>query len=189
MAMNTTARTLRAFALTASCALLGAALLSGCTKASAPEPTQASVEPTTALPLATTEPAPADLSTPEAAVRSYLDWISHAYRIAVSDAASQTMTPEEGVRVDSYVQFNLQERNRRINQQIVEFKLRKQSAEATRATLAATEKWQYGYLSRDGERSTSPTYTTSYETTYTVVKLPAGWVVDSVEAKPLDEVE
>jgi len=182
MAMNTATRTLRAFALTAACALLGATLLLGCTRPSAPEPT-------TALPLATTEPAPADLATPEAAVRSYLDWISYAYRIAVSDVASHTMTPEEGVRVDSYVQFNLQQRSRRINQQIVEFKLRNQSAETSRATLAATEKWQYGYLSPGGERSTSPTYTTSYETTYTLVKVPAGWVVDSVEAKPLEEVK
>ena len=186
--MNTTARTLRAFALTASCALLGAALLGGCANPATPEPAQRSAEPIAALSPAA-PPATADLSTPEAAVRSYLDWISYAYRIAVSDAASQTMTPEEGVRVDSYVQFNLQERDRRINQQIVEFKIRKQAAEASRATLAATERWQYGYLSRGGERSTSPTYTTSFETTYTLVKLPAGWVVDSVEAKPLDEVK
>jgi len=194
MAMNTTVRTLRAFAVTASCALIGAALLAGCANPAAPEPTpQRSAEQTAALPPvsspAPTQPAPADLSRPEAAVRSYLDWISYAYRIADSDVASHTMTPEEGVRVDSYVQYNLQERNRRINQQIVEFKLRKETTKASRTTLSATEKWEYGYLSRSGERSMSPTYTTSYETTYTLVRTGDGWVVDSVKAKPLDEVK
>jgi len=122
-------------------------------------------------------------------VRSYLDWISHAYRIAVSDVASLTMTPEEGVRVDSYVQYNLQERNRRIDQQVVKFKLREASEKGSRATVSATETWEYRYLSASGQRSMSPTYTTSYETTYTLVRTRDGWVVGSVRAQPLDEVK
>src|SRR5574340_859099 len=52
------------------------------------------------------QPAPQDLSTPESAVRSYLDWVSFAYRMANSDIPTATMTPEEGVRVDSYIQLN-----------------------------------------------------------------------------------
>ncbi len=93
------------------------------------------------------------------------------------------------MRVDSYVQYNLQERNRRIDQQISKFVLRKEAEKDSRATVSAIETWDYRYLSASGKRSMSPTYTTSYETTYTLVRTRDGWVVDSVKAKPLDEVK
>jgi hypothetical protein len=150
----------------------------------------ATAEPTVAPPAFSSKPpAPADLATPQSAVRSYLDWISYAYRIAVSDVASHTASPGESVRVDSYVQYNLQERNRRIDQQMVKFMLRKEAEKDSRATVSAIETWDYRYLSASGKLSMSPTYTTSYETTYTLVRTGDGWVVDSVKAKPLDEVK
>jgi hypothetical protein len=135
-----------------------------------------------------TPPAPADLASPESAVSSYLDWTSYAYAIGNSDVASNTMGANEEVRVNSFVQLN-KEKKRRISQILASFKARPASVEDTRATLEAEEVWNYRYLSADGARAISETYTASYETTYHVVLVkPGTWVVDSVEALPLDEV-
>ncbi len=86
---------------------------------------------------------------PESAVSSYLDWTSYAYLIGNSDVASHTMSPEEEVRVNSYVQLNA-EQQRRISQVLVSFKPRKPSVEGTRATLGADEVWDYRYISANG---------------------------------------
>lgn len=135
------------------------------------------------------EPEPAVLSGPQDAVGSYLDWISYAYRVGESDVASHTMSAEESVRVDSYVQLN-KEQGRIIDQRLVSFEPATDSVEATRATIGARERWEYRYLSPDGRRAISRVYRVSYDTTYTVVEREPGvWVVDSVEAKALGEVK
>jgi hypothetical protein len=135
------------------------------------------------------KPKPWVLTTPESAVRSYLDWTSYAYRIAQSDVATPTMSAAEEVRVDSYVQLNI-EQSRVIDQVLGSITFGKQSHEGTKTLVPATEKWTYRYVSIEtaGKVLEGP-YSASYETTYTVVKSPAGWVVDSVEAKASDEVK
>jgi len=180
--MESTRMSPRLLAVLVVGALACIALLAGCSDA--PQPV---VRDSVAAPV---KPPPADLTVPASAVRSYLDWTAYAYRIAVSDAASHTMTPEESVRVDSYLQLNLQEKGRRIDQHLVRFAAREPSVEGTRAVVGATEKWEYRYLSADGERALTPTYTASYETTYTLIRADENtWLVDSVEAEALGEVK
>jgi hypothetical protein len=136
------------------------------------------------------KPAAPVLTSPESAVRSYLDWTSYAYRIAQSDAATPTMTGPEGVRVDSYVQLNIQQ-YRVIDQILRSVKFGKAKVKGGTAVLPATENWAYRYVSIQtlGKVLEGP-YSVSYETTYTVTKSAAGtWLVDSVEAKALGEVK
>jgi hypothetical protein len=135
-------------------------------------------------------PKPADLATPESAVRSYLDWTSYAFRIGVSDVASPTMTGPEEVRVDSYIQINLQ-RARVIDQKLVSVTFGKPSVGATSTLVPAKEKWTYSYLSiAVGNALLSGPFTVRYDSTYTVVKgSKSVWLVDSVKATPLDTVK
>ena len=134
-------------------------------------------------------PVPADLTRPESAVASYLDWTAYAYRLGESDVATRTMSPQEEVRVNAYVQLN-HEQGRRIAQVLTTFRPRVASIVGTRAAVGVYEVWKYRYLSADGMRAISSTYTAAYETTYTVIQLqPNTWVVDSVEVRPLGDVE
>lgn len=132
-------------------------------------------------------PAPWDLSTPETAVRSYLDWVSFSYRMANSDIPTATMTPEEGVRVDSYIQLNRIE-GRGIEQFLDLFEITSVSQEASTAVVTARESWRYRYFSLDTLKYLTEEYTASYDTTYTLVVRPEGWLVDRVEATPDAEV-
>ena len=132
-------------------------------------------------------PAPHDLATPESAVRSYLDWVSFSYRMANSEIPTATMTPEEGVRVDAYIQLNRMQ-GRGIDQKLVSFEVRSVSEGATNALLAVTETWQYRYFSLETLEYLTGVLSASYETTYTLVRSEAGWLVDSVEATPGGEV-
>jgi hypothetical protein len=132
-------------------------------------------------------PRAADHSTPQAAVRTYLDFVTLAYRMANSDVASPALSPWEGVRIDSYIQLNRQQ-DRGIEQQLVKFTVRSESRDGTRTLLAASEEWRYGYFSLSKREYSSPKYTVSYDTTYTLVKDPRGWLVDKVDAKALTPV-
>lgn len=125
-----------------------------------------------------------DLSSPESAVRSYLDWISYAYRMAESDLASPTVTPWEGVRVDSYIELNRQD-GKGLEQSLSVFEIRSQSIEGTGAVVAAYEEWRYRYFSLAQGRYDGPEYNTSYDTTYTLVLEGDTWLVDGVQATPL----
>ncbi len=125
------------------------------------------------------------LNTPEDAVRSYLDWTSYAYRIAQSPVATPTMSPYEEVRIDSYVQYNLQ-RDRVLDQTLTTLTLGKPSIDGTRAIVPAQEKWTYSYVSiKPGGKVLGGPYTASYDTTYTVIRPGKAriWVVDSVTAQ------
>ncbi|MDH4140014.1 MAG: hypothetical protein OEV43_05520 [Coriobacteriia bacterium] len=134
-------------------------------------------------------PAGPDLSTPGSAVRSYLDWVSYAYRTAESDVASHTMTPWEGVRVDSYIELNRQD-GRAIEQSLTLFEVRSLEAAENTATLAAYEEWDYRYFSLQTGEYVSEPLEASYDSTYTVVLQPDGrWLVDKVEVTALGEVE
>jgi hypothetical protein len=128
-------------------------------------------------------PAPWNLSTPETAVRSYLAWITYAYRIGQSDVATPTMTAAEEVRVDSYNQYNL-EKSRLIDQRLNSITFGTPSKGATSTLVPAKESWTYSYLSvAEGNKSLGGPYSLSYETTYSMVKTTRGWVVDSTTAK------
>jgi hypothetical protein len=136
------------------------------------------------------KPNPPVLTTPESAVRSYLDWASYAYRIGQSKVAAFAMTAYEWVRVDAYVQYNAQNR-KLVDQKLESIEFGKPSIEASRATLAAKETWKYRYVSieKAGKTLQGP-YSASYDTTYTLVnQADGGWLVDSVAAKPKGEVK
>lgn len=136
------------------------------------------------------KPEPWVLTSPESAVRSYLDWTSYAYRIGQSEAAVPTMSSYEEVRVDSYIQYNIQ-KYRLIDQKLESITFGASSVKGSRAVLPAKEKWTYRYVSIEtaGKTLEGP-YAVSYDTTYTVVKSDKGvWVVDSVEATSSDTVK
>jgi hypothetical protein len=134
-------------------------------------------------------PAPPDLNTPEAAVRSYLEWTTYAYRMANSDLATRTMSPAEEVRVDSYVENN-KEQGQILDQRLTSIAFGKSTLQGkARVIVPAHEVWEYRYLSLL-EVPASPLYTASYDTTYTLVsQVPGRWVVDGVEAKALGEIK
>ena len=133
-------------------------------------------------------PAP-DLTTPLAAVKSYLTWTTYAYRVSDSDVATMAFTSFEEVRVNSYVQLNEQD-GKLIDQKLVTFTPGKVSIEGTRAVMPAKEDWTYQYLSLKEQKPVSPVYSVSYDTTYTVVLTrPKHWLVDSVAAKAHGEVK
>jgi len=129
-------------------------------------------------------PAPWNLKTPEAAVRSYLDWITYAYRIGQSGVATATMSAAEEVRIDSYNQYNL-EKSRLLDQTLKAITFGKASTGATSTLLPAKESWTYSYLSvAQGNAVIGGPYSADYDSTYTLVKNSKGeWVVDSVAAK------
>ena len=135
------------------------------------------------------KPQPWVLTTPESAVRSYLDWTSYAYRIGQSSFATATMTSYEEVRVDSYVQYNIQ-KSRLIDQTLKSITFGKANLEGARTIVPAKEQWTYRYVSIDtGNKTLAGPYSASYDTTYTVVKSGKRWVVDSVKAKNLGTVK
>lgn len=130
------------------------------------------------------KPKPWDLSTPESAVRSYLDWTSYAYRIAESSAATATMSPEEEVRVDSAIQYGLE--NKKItDMQLTSVEFGKPSKTATSTLLPLKEQWSYSYRSvAKGNKVIAGPYTVNYSSQYTVVKNQNGdWVVTLVRAE------
>lgn len=136
------------------------------------------------------KPAPVDLKTPESAIRSYLAWTSYAYRTAQSVAAQPAMTGPEYVRVDAYVQFNIQQ-YRMIDQTLDSLKLGTPTITADGATVTAKEKWTYRYVSvkTAGEVLEGP-YPASYDATYTLTKsADDAWLVDSVQATALGTVK
>lgn len=130
------------------------------------------------------------LTTPRAAVRSYLGWTSYAYRIATSDVATPTMGPDEAVRIDAYIQLNL-EKHQLVDQTLTSISFGKQSTEGTRTLVPTKEKWTYRYVSiaAPGGKTAAGPYTASYDATYTVVKSGKDWVVSSVQAKALGKVK
>ena len=135
------------------------------------------------------QPEPWDLGTPETAVRSYLDWVSYAYRITESDAASATQSAYQLVRTDAYIQANLQEQ-RLLDQTLVSLEFGPASVEGSTAVIPAEEEWTYRYVSivEAGETLDGP-HTANYETTYTLVKEESGWVVDDIEVKPMGDIK
>lgn len=133
-------------------------------------------------------PAPWDLSTPESAVRSYLDWVSFSYRMANSQIPSATMTPEEGVRVDAYIQLNRIE-GQGIEQFLESFETASVTTEASSAVVVSRESWRYRYFSLDSLEYLTEDLFASYDATYTLVPGEAGWLVDAVKVTPHDEVK
>lgn len=137
-----------------------------------------------------TAPKPWVLTTPESAVRSYLAWTSYAYRIGKSSVAVPTMGSREEVRVDSYIQNNI-EQSRLIDQTLQSIEFGKPTVKNGGVLVPAQETWTYRYVSTtDAGRTVSGPFSASYETTYTVVKSEKGvWVVDSVAARPYGTVK
>lgn len=135
-----------------------------------------------------TPPAEWNLSTPETAVRSYLDWVSFSYRMANSEIPTATMTPGESVRVDSYIQLNRMD-GKGIEQSLALFEVVSVTEDAEQAVLVAREKWQYRYFSLETLGYVSEPLSATYDTTYTLVGGPGRWLVDRVEASASGEVQ
>lgn len=136
------------------------------------------------------EPTAPELTTPESAVRSYLDWVSYAYRLGQSRLAVPTMSSYQEVRVDSYVQYNLQQQ-RLLDQTLVSITFETPEVTQGQAILRAKEHWRYSYVSATnaGEVISGP-FEVDYDATYTLVtNEQGGWIVDSVQATAGDKVE
>jgi hypothetical protein len=129
-------------------------------------------------------PAPWNLKTPQTAIRSYLDWTSYAYSIGQSFVATPTMSAQEDVRVDGYIQYNIQQ-SRLISQKLVSITFGKPKVTATSTLVPVKENWTYSYISTAvGNKVVGGPYTATYDATYTVIKAKGGtWIVDSVDAK------
>lgn len=162
-------------AILATCVATAVVLASGCCNANPSQPSGVGPPQVPSAP---------NLATPVDAVRAYLDWTTFAYRMANSEVASQAVTPDWGVHDDSYIEL-MREQGKGIYQQLTAFKVRSQSREGTKAVVAAREEWGYRYFSLADKTYLTPAYTSSYDTTYTLVHDPKGWLVDNVEAKAL----
>jgi hypothetical protein len=134
------------------------------------------------------QPKAIDLSTPDKAVATYLEYVSYAYRKANSDVASTAIGPDEVVRVDSYIEYN-REKDRGLEQMLTKFTKLSESRVSTQQVITAREDWRYRYFALSTAAYVTPMYTASYDTTYTVVRAITGWQVDKVEAKPLTPVQ
>lgn len=136
------------------------------------------------------EPEAPDLSTPEAAVRSYIDWTSYSYRIAQSQAALPTMSTYQEVHVDSYIQYNIQ-KSRLLDQTILTLEFGDITVDGDTATVPVKETWEYSYVSiEEAGKVISGPYEIEYDAVYTLLKSDSGdWVVDSVDATALGEVQ
>jgi hypothetical protein len=130
------------------------------------------------------------LTTPESAVRSYLAWVSYAYRIGQSQVATPTMTAREELPMDSYCQYNL-EKGRLLDETLKSITFGAASTGTTSTVLPAKESWTYSYLSvKEGNPKIGGPYSIDYETTYTVVKNEKGdWLVDANQSKALGTVK
>jgi tetratricopeptide (TPR) repeat protein len=139
--------------------------------------------------LQTGQPKAWNLSTPESAVRSYLDWTAYAYRMSDAKSAAHTMGPDELQRVDSFVQLNLN-KGQVLDQTLESISFGAAHVSKASARLPAQETWRYRYVSyEDTSKTVSGPFVTRYNTTYTVVKAKSGgWVVQSVKAVALDPV-
>jgi hypothetical protein len=132
-------------------------------------------------------PASPDLSTPENAVRSYLDWTTFAYRMLNSDVVTATTDPWEYVRVDSYIELNRQQ-DRGLEQILDALEIVTVSEEETTTLVVTREDWSYRYFSVETLTYSTEWYQTSYEATYTVSQAEQGWVVTGVDATALGPV-
>jgi hypothetical protein len=130
------------------------------------------------------------LTTPKSAVRSYLAWVSYAYRIGQSQVATPTMTAREELPMDSYCQYNL-EKGRLLDETLKSITFGAASTGTTSTLLHAKESWTYSYLSvKEGNPKIGGPYSIDYETTYTVVKNEKGeWLVDAAQAKALGTIK
>ncbi|MDO8986671.1 MAG: hypothetical protein Q7V14_00405 [Coriobacteriia bacterium] len=170
------------FLVTFTTAIFAFMLIVGCSSAD----TAKDSLPTTVK--AVPAPSKYDLSTPESAVRSYLAAIAFAYRTGDSEVASATMTPWEGVRVDSYIELNRQQ-GRGIEQKLTAFRVLDSSGEVPTMTVTANESWAYRYFALSDGRYQSEELTAAYHSQYTVLNSGDIWQVDKVQVTPAGEVK
>jgi len=123
-------------------------------------------------------------STPEEAVRSYLDWVTFAFRTMDSEVATPTMTPDEASRISYYITMNRAE-DKILNQRLDSFEIRSVDISDQVALVAATEEWTYNHKSVAKGTFDEPIQV-SYEATYTVLSFDGVWRVQSVEATRLE---
>ncbi len=165
-------------------AVCAAAASVGCSSTPPPPDASAASAGAVGVPVS---PAPRDMSTPEAATVSYLEWVSYAYVMADPEAPVATMTAEEAVRVDAYIQLNRMN-GQGIHQTLESFAVSSLEQGPAGATVAARESWRYRYFLLETLEYTGEWLTASYDATYTLVPGPEGWLVDRVDVTALEPV-
>lgn len=168
--------------------VLAALFIGGCGSGNAVPPVNVQ-RPATAQ-----KPAAADLSTPESAVRSYLDYVTYAYRLGNSDVASRTMAPQELARVASYIGYD-KDKGQTIDQHLVAIKFGTSvpASDTSGVLVPAHEEWTYRYVDNTTGGFKGAEKTANLDATYTVAPLSSlfvpwrtpgeeGWLVAGVEA-------
>lgn len=195
-------RTLHGSLATAGLIMILALSLAGCAQDQEPAPAEEAtattgahmagpeVDVNIAQSVIDKKPAAPVLTDPESAVRSYLAWTTYAYRTSQSEAALPTMTTYEEVRVDAYVQYNLQQ-FRLLDQTLDLISFGAIAVDGDTATVPTHEEYTYSYLSvGEGNEVIGGPFEAAYDVVYTLVKNDEGnWVVDKVEATALGKVE
>ena len=121
-----------------------------------------------------------NLTSPEAAVRSYLAWVTYAYRTMNSEIATPTMTPDEASRISYYITANRSE-DKILNQRLDSLKFSNIHVSDAVATVIADEAWIYNYQS-EKTGNFDELQTVEYEATYTLILVEGMWKVQSVDA-------
>jgi hypothetical protein len=134
------------------------------------------------------QPHPWVLTTPESAVRSYLDWTSFAYRIRKAAVARPTMSADELARVQAYITY-LSNKGRIIDMTLTSIAVGVPSVDGSDTLVPAHEHWAYRYASLKTRRTVAGPYAATYDTTYTVTQPGTDWIVDSVRATPPGDVK
>jgi hypothetical protein len=133
------------------------------------------------------QPRPWVLSTPQSAVRSYLDWTSFAYRLQKASVARPTMSAAEFGRVKDYISY-LSGQGRFMDMTLDSITFGAQSVDGSDTLVPAHEHWTYRYASPRSGKTVAGPYTASYDSTYTVTQPDTDWIVDSVQATAVGKV-
>jgi len=123
-------------------------------------------------------------STPEEAVRSYLEWLTYSYRNMDSEIATPTMTPDLAQRVAYYITMNAAN-GKALNQRLDSLEFVDVQIADTVATVKTRESWTFNYLVIETGVFDEPVVQ-QYEVTYTVLLIDGVWRVQAADATKID---
>lgn len=137
-------------------------------------------------PLPAVEPPAPDLETPEAAVRSYLMWLSYAYLTRDSNSLIDVLTDAQWKRASEYISLNYS-KGRAIDQRCVEFTVHKVRVDGSMASVNVRERWLYRYVNTSGNSYSGPAEDITYDCLYELKYVEGeGWLVAAVDANTVD---
>ena len=123
-------------------------------------------------------------TTPEEAIRTYLEWLTYSYRHMKSDVATQTMTPDLARRVEYYITMNAAQ-NQALNQRLDSLEFIDTEIHGEVATVETREAWTFNYLALDTGTFGDPVVA-HYKVIYTVLLIDGVWRVQSANAEELN---